>query len=196
VRPLQPGQFPNHNVSPKGMALIILCLKTFGLAICRPMLWPCILVADWCRLMCAIATTFSDDKARQAIDYSTWLLERLDHFDDTELPSIAVFAPLQSALQSALQENLACASKCGKIGCATTSLLARFFLVYDKVKEKIVEKFCRANLNVERMWKTNCALIAKNGNVLQVSIFVLLKDILFLSALFFFLFQPYMLHAF
>jgi hypothetical protein len=167
VRALRSGQ--SRVVSPKGMALIVLCLKTFGLAIGRPLLWPSLLVADWCRLMNAIATTFSDDKARQAIEFSTWLLEKLDQFDgtDSEVPGLADFAPLQVALQSALQENLTCPERCGKIGCATTSLLTRFFLIFDKIKGRVVEKFCQAN--VERMWKTNCVLIAKKEDSLQAS---------------------------
>jgi hypothetical protein len=164
VRALQSGQ--SRVVSPKGMALVALCIKTFGLAISRPLLWPCILIDDWCRLMTAIATTFSDDKAQQAIECSTWLLERLDQSYDTELSGLAIFSPLQVAMRNALQKNLTCAERCGKIGCATTSLLARFFLVFDKVKGRIVEKFCRAD--VERMWKTNCILIAKQKDALQV----------------------------
>ena len=165
MRALQPGQ--SHVVSPKGMALIVLCLRTFGLAMSRPLLWPCLLVADWCRLMNAIATTFSDDKARQAIDCSIWLLKNLDRFDDTEVPGLAVYAPLQLALHTALQENLMCPEKCGKVGCATTSMLTRFFLVFDKLKDKVVERFCRAN--VEKMWRTNCVMITKTENALQAS---------------------------
>jgi hypothetical protein len=179
VRALQSEQSPA--ASPKGTALIVLCLRTFGLAMSRPHLWPCILLADWFRLMNAVATTFSDEKARRAIECSTWLLQKLDHFDDTESPGLAVFAPLQVALLNALQENLACPEKYGIIGSSTTSLLARFFLVFDKLKHKVVERFCRAN--VERMWETNCVLIAKKGDVLQASPPIRNQSLLFLLCL-------------
>lgn len=174
VKPLQAQK--THVVSPKGIALIVLCLKTFGLAMGRPVLWPSVLVSDWCRLMCAIVTAFTDDKARQAVDCCTWLLEKLDDFDDAEMPSLAVFAPLQVALQSALQENLTCAKRCGKIGSPATSLLTRFFLVYDKMKGRIAEKFCKANM--QSKWKTNCTFVSKEENSLQVNPPPLLKSLL------------------
>ena len=156
---------PGIVVSSKSMALIELCLLTFDLSRAKASLWPSVFLCEWCKLMIAVATSFADDKARHAIDSITWLLDKLDKFALNETPGPALFAPLQLALHNALQSSKECVNTCGRVGNFATSLFARFFLVFERVKRQLVERLSKPL--VESTWKSSSSSILKKEDSVQ-----------------------------
>jgi hypothetical protein len=154
-------------VSSKGIALIELCLMTFDLGRARTGIWPSLFLSEWCRLMMVIATNFTDDKARRAVDNISWLLDKLNQFELRETPGLALFAPFQSAFYSALLSSTHCTNTCGRVGNFGTSLYSRFFLAFEKVKLQVVQRITKPL--VESTWKGGGQSILKKNDSIQVS---------------------------
>jgi hypothetical protein len=150
VKPLNLVKRESYNA--KTEALMDLCLTAFNLSRGKEDLLQALLRADWCRLFCAIAMKFNGKRRDQAIEGSCWILQRLNKFNDVELPLVSLFAPLQTSFLNEVERNMSCGITAGRIGNLTTASYASFFMMWQNRKNDIVRRKCIAKVGTD--WRT------------------------------------------